>query len=127
VADSEKSKRVAAWATEPLEAFTEDHRRLGQMMDLAMRGISVLRAMPKALDALAVAVPEKYQKEEAERRKHDANELAQLAEQEVELGFPLLNAQSAVSLWGSLELLIRDLLVGWLQNQPDVLQKKAIA
>jgi hypothetical protein len=116
-------RSVPIWATEPLEAFVEDQKRLEQVMHLAMRGISVICAMPQALAALAKAQPERYDGDEAERRKRETDNLARLAQQEVESGHPLLHAQSAVWLWGALELLIRDLLVRWLQNQPDALQR----
>jgi hypothetical protein len=114
---------VPNWATEPLETFIEDQERLERVMHLAMRGISVLRAMPQALAALAKAEPERYQGDAAEHRKRETDNLAQLAQQEVESDHPFLHAQSAVWLWGALELLIRDLLVRWLQNQPDAFQK----
>lgn len=44
----------------------------------------------------------------------EADALERLANAEVERGFPFLFTQALVSLWGTLEAYVRDILVGWL-------------
>jgi hypothetical protein len=122
-ADQAQSKvGVAKWATECLRSFIDDQHQVEQLMHLSMRGISILRAMPKALDALAKADPDEYSTDDAWRRRKSIQETSELAQSEVDTDFPVLHAQAAISLWGAMEVLIRTLVAKWIQNRPDVFQ-----
>lgn len=98
-----KKDGVPEWATECLRSFIDDHDRLHKLLHLSMRGISVLRAMPKAFDALSTIEPEEYTSDDAKQRRQQIQEESELAQSEVDTGFELIHAQAVISLWSSLE------------------------
>jgi hypothetical protein len=120
--ESDGSKRVPQWATSPLRAYLDDVEELERLLHLSMRGISMVRAMPKAFDALALVEPDEYASEDARARRADVGEYARLAQEEVDRGFPLLHAQAVISLWTGLECVIRNLAAAWFRNRPQAYQ-----
>lgn len=120
---NESKNYVPGWASTPLGTFVDDQIEAGQLLQLAMSGISVLRAMPQGLAALAKYDPDKFGGTEGEGHRDGVRRNAELADREVSRDFPMLHAQAVVSLWSSLEVLIRDLLALWLQNRPETLQR----
>src|SRR3989442_190393 len=93
-----------------------------ELVHLAIRGISMIPATPRALEALAMVddgtpMPTK---EDFEGARHEA----ELADREVSEGFPVLHAQALVILGALLEWAIRELLIDWLTNDPSRLQNE---
>jgi hypothetical protein len=81
----------------------------------------MVRATPQIHAAITKAIGEEDKKDALRFQ-----ELAQLAEREVNKGFPLLYGQATISLWSSLEYLVKDFLVCWLINEPTALQAEGI-
>ena len=92
-----------------------------------MRGIASLRGAPGLLEAESV-LAEALGDEERPRAEEmqDARKLAEVAQSELNKGFPLLHSQAMVSLWGSLEDLMRTFLSAWLANEPSAKQVETI-
>jgi hypothetical protein len=61
------------------------------------------------------------------RRLRAANKEAELAQYEIDNGFPLLNAHALVGFWGALESLIEDVVVAFLVNEPKLLSGDRLA
>lgn len=110
---------------DPFEEFLDNHKRMDQLLELSIMGISCLRAMPRVVTATAKARGDSHA-ESLQSQLDWATRLAELADREVAEGFPLLHAQTLVSLWGSLEALTRTFLVSWLENEPKAMQAEKI-
>lgn len=85
---------------------------------LVMRGVSVLRGMPKAISALS-----KYEdlvgKQDSDKSKNrldlgEAEDMASYAEMQINNNFPFLYYQTLISVWSFLEAGIYDSLIEWL-------------
>jgi hypothetical protein len=105
------------WAAAPFKEFLNHQMEVGCLVALSERGILVLSRAPALLEAVAQWVDGETEERKAERI-DEAREDAKLAQREIDTGFALLHAQATVSLWGSLECLVRDFLVEWLARQP---------
>ena len=79
---------------------------------LAREGIATLTAAGELAEAVAYADPARKSDEDVQR----AKEKADLAEQEVEKGFPLLHAQAASAIWTTLEHLVVSFLADHLER-----------
>jgi hypothetical protein len=119
-----KKRGAPKWATQPFRDFINQTERLGELLHLSMKGISMIRAVPKLVQALAKAQEELG--EEANDRFERAKKEADLAHREVSDGFPLLHAQTAIALWSTLEATIRLFLVRWLQNYKQAMEVQAV-
>ena len=114
------------WATRPFREFIDQAERLDQLLHLSMSGISMIRGVPKIVEVLAKV--EEDSGEHARQKIENAKREADLAQKEVDEGFPLLHAQTTIALWSALEATVRLFIVRWLQNyQPamnvEVIQK----
>jgi hypothetical protein len=131
VSTKERSRApVPEWAAPPFHRFLDGLENLLTLLHLAVRGIAVLRRMPRVVEVLhrlnaedESPDPERDKAQEAFVR---AKREASFAEREVDGGFPLLHAQAVVTLWGSLEDLIRAFVALLLQHDPEALQAEAI-
>jgi hypothetical protein len=112
-----EKKRTPDWALDPFERLLDHVEGAAQLLELSMRGISVLRAMPQALQAIAEAKPPSDAADH-QAQLDRAQQQAQLAQSEVDAGFPLLHAQATISLWGDLENALRTFVATWLSNEP---------
>jgi len=112
-----KKKKTPNWALDPFERLLDHMQQAAQLLDLSTRGISVLRAMPQALQALAKAEPPS-DAATAQAGLDRAQKAAELARTEVDTGFPLLHAQATISLWSDLENALRTFLATWLSHEP---------
>jgi len=121
---------VPDWAAPPFHRFLNGLEDLLTLLHLAMRGISSLRGMPRLVEVLhhldedsQENDPERQEAQEALER---AKKEAAVAEQEVDGGFPLLHAQAVVTLWGSLEDLIRVFIALLLRHDADAMRSEGI-
>jgi len=118
------SKGLPKWAATPFHDFLDHQHQLGYLLELSITGISMLRAVPRAVEVLGPDEGETGERH-SERVEH-AHKVAQLAQREVDSGFPLLHAQATVSLWSSLECLVCGFLADWLANKPDALNLEPV-
>lgn len=110
-----KRKGVPNWAKDPFKHFLDDTERLGHMVRLSSAGIGMLRARPKAIEALMKAGVDDPRIESYGLE--DARKDADLAEREVKSGFPILHAWAVVGLWALFEATIRTFVAEWLQHK----------
>jgi len=121
------SKKVPDWVTDPFSDFLDHQKTVSDLVHLSMRGISMLRGLPKAVEVLArVHADDSQRGDSGAQELEHARNLAALAQQEIDRSFPLLHAQAAVSLWTSLESLIRGFLASWLANEPAARDAEAV-
>ena len=118
-------KKVPKWATKHFRSFLEYQKELGQILDLSIRGISMIRGVPSIFKAISKAEPEdeKYSSIDAIEQ---AKELAEMAQREVDKEFPLLHSQALVTLWGSLESLIEMFLADWIVHKTGAMQAESV-
>jgi len=121
---NDKKPGAPKWATQPFRDFLDQTERLGQLLNLSMKGISMLRGVPKIVQVLAKV--EQDFGEEAHGRLESAKKEAELAHREINDGFPLLHAQTTIMLWSALEAAIRLFIVRWLQNYKQAMEVEAI-
>ena len=94
-------------------------------MHLSIRGIPMLRGTPDIIEALALA-QDQLSEPSTEHRIEVAKKEAELAQREVDEGFPFLHAQGTVALWGALENVIRLFIARWLENFPNALEAEVV-
>ena len=113
-------KPTPDWALDSFERLLDHIEEAAELLHLSMRGVAVLRAMPKVVEALANAKPDDpVDGHDPQARLERAKSEASLAQREVENEFPLLHAQATVSLWGDLENSVRTFVAQWLRNAPE--------
>ena len=107
------------WATKPFDRLLSRTETLTRLMYLSTKGISILRAIPKLVDVLAKAKGEHGSKTHTARLE-EAKKEAELAQREVDQGFPLLHNQAVILTWAFLEGTIKTFICEWIKNVPDV-------
>jgi hypothetical protein len=110
----------------PFKRFLKETEQFDQLLNLAIQGISMIRAMPKIVDSVALAEGREGEPEHTRDQKM-AEEAAALARTEVEQGFPLLLAHNVVALWSLLEALIRTFVAEWVANYPEAMWVPAVS
>ncbi|QJW94912.1 hypothetical protein [Frigoriglobus tundricola] len=85
-------KGAPEWATNPFSELTEDVGYLTRTLDMCIRGITMFRAMPQMVSAVAKAQG-KTDHEDTAKERENAVKHAEFAMKELETGFPILYAQ----------------------------------
>jgi len=119
------ARKAPDWATAPFTRFLDQAERLGQILEISMRGIMAITVIPDAIQFLARAGSEDSAITEAKLEK--ARVEAELADSEAKKGFPVLHAQAVVTLWSYLEALARSFATEWLRNRPDAIQNPVVS
>jgi len=119
-----KKKGAPKWAMQPFKDFLQSTERLSHIVRISEKGISMIRATPKIIEVLTKAESNKSQKEKD--RLKSAREEAKLAQQEVDMGFPVLHAWAVISLWAHLESLFRIFIATWLRHKRSAWKIDAI-
>jgi len=122
--NQEKKRGAPQWATQPFKDFLEYTDRLLQLLHLSTKGISMVRGVPKAIEALAMVDDDDGS--DVQTRIETAKEEAELAQREVSEGFPLLHAQATIALRSALEATIRLFVARWLQNYGPAMSVEVI-
>jgi hypothetical protein len=118
--DTEERYPIPQWGSRPFYRFLEHLDELMTLLHLSMQGIAGLQGMPRLVELLArIDEPEKPETSAGHvDRLRRANAAAEFARREVEKEFPLLHAQAAISLWGSLEELVLSFVTLLIQHDP---------
>ena len=119
---STSKQKAPDWATEPWGEYVRHAARLMQLLQLSVEGISAIQAMPRLVEVLAKG----DDSEEAKNKIESARKAADLANREVDEGFPLLHAQTTIALWSALEAAFRVFMASWLQNHEPAMGIEAI-
>lgn len=115
------ANKVPSWIGKYFQDSYDSLDRLMSVIHLSRRSIAGMRAMPRLKKALA-AVQGKVQDEiEAQRVEKEA----ELAESEVENGFPVLHTLAVVAVWSWLEHTIKGLLVEYISRNRKALKSGA--
>ena len=104
------------WALKPLEAFTEHIVELREVISLSKDGIHGLTVMPRFV-RVAKLPQESLDKSLA---------VADKAQSEIDTDFALLHEMSTITLWSSLEAMIKSFLALWLENEKSALNSKGV-
>lgn len=113
---SKRRKGTPDWATAPFQHFLDEAQRLQHVLRLSTNGISMIRGVPKVVEALGKATDD-LSGAEFKRQKKSAREDAKLAKYEVDAGFPILFGWGTVGLWALLEATIRNFVAEWLKHK----------
>jgi hypothetical protein len=96
-----------------------------KMLALCVHGINIVTRRPEMVQRV-IDLTISAEKEVTPDLKSDlesATKQAAFAENELKNGFPFLNAQALVGIWGALEAAVEDMLVGILMNEPKSMEK----
>lgn len=121
---SKNKKGLPSWASTPFDQFLQDVERLNGVVDLSAKGISMIRATPKMVEAVMKATADASEDRKAQL--DNARKAAELAEHEVDSGFPVLYAWAVVGLWAHLESVIRVFVAAWLKHRKTSWQVEQI-
>ena len=124
VVKRKKKKGAPDWALAPFDNYLKESQRLGHVVRLSSRGISMLRGAPGIIKVL-MQVKEDDTPEISESLENAKIE-AELAQHEVDSGFPVLHAWAIVGLWSILESLIRTFVAEWLKYKRTAWQVEPI-
>lgn len=124
--EASRDRLIPSWATAPFHDFLDHSHQAYRLVHLTMRGIAMVRGGPKAIEALAEYDKLKgvFDDGDTQRRLEEAQQDADLAQSEIDNGFPVLHEQALISLWGSLEALVKTVVVAWLSNDPTCFKAK---
>lgn len=120
------AKTRLAILVEPFEQLIRNVEEVHKLLRWSMQGIAVRQTFPQALRAIAKAHG-KEEESDSKRRIEAAEADAAAVAEEVAAGFPLLHAQSTVTLWTVLELAIQEYVVRWLETEPEVTRIRPIS
>lgn len=112
-----------AWAA-PFTRYLEYVDDISNLVEVTRHGMGRVRMMPELLAMLDMG---KEIDEGRQMQRKETQRLADLAAFEEQRGYPLLFAHSAVSLWGSLEVLVHDLAVAWLSSHQTALAQPPLS
>jgi hypothetical protein len=120
---------VPRYAAKPLLRFLAYWKESTKLLHSAMRGISMMRAMPNTLAVLIKTRPpnEHTDPDKDAQEIAEAKEAAAFAEKECKSEFPLMHAHTLVGCWGALQASVEDMLIGILLNEPGILGSKVFA
>ena len=123
---SEPKLTMPTWAVEPFTQFNDQHHEADHLLHISVRGIEMVTNAPKVTELLA-EIDGTTEAEETRRRLHSARSAAALAKSEVDKGFPVLHSQALVSMWGSLEALVKSIVAARLTNEPQHFEAKELS
>jgi hypothetical protein len=114
-----------AWAFQPFKDFGDQVVRQYELLQLSKMGIDGIRGLPRLVEVLA---KNDHTRDDAakQHRLENAQQQAELAQREVDEGFPLLHAYAALAMWSSLEASVRLFLARWLEHSKGALEVKAV-
>ncbi len=114
-----------AYAVQALRTFLSYTEESDRLLEISIRGITVLTRMPKLAKELAGWTSKTDEEDKAAIE--EAERVAEFANKEIESGFPLLHAHTLVGLWGALEAAVSDTLLNILLNEPGLLKYDCFA
>jgi hypothetical protein len=110
------------WKT-PFRRLLKYFEDANGLLVLCMNGISTITKTVPLVKALMDQSPN-IDSDEKEKSVNKARIRAELAQSEIDKGFPLLHANTLVGTWGALESTIIDFLIIWLINEPTALKRE---
>jgi len=121
---------MQSWIREPFSRLETYLFETVRLCDLSARGIYALKGQTILTETLYGGEGPWSFKTEPDQRKRvieESKQLAELAKNEIDNGFPLLHAHAIVGIWGALEACIDDLLVSVLVHDADAREHEVFA
>jgi len=127
MSETQAKRKLPDWAKDPFLKSLGYQRQLNDFYGLSLLGLQAIFETHQEVEELAAEL-QKLEQETGVGREVEGldpkfrvtvRERAQLASREIKQGFPVLNAQATISIWASLEWLVRDLIVGLVANDPS--------
>lgn len=113
----DKGARLPKWIINHFTESFDAHEQLLRIVNVSQTGIRMLTGLPRLTKALAKFEKSLDADDEAIRlKKIEANAI--LAESEIEKDYPVLNSLAVAALWSWLEVLVKDLAIGWIMHKP---------
>lgn len=125
--EDQKTSVRPSWFSEPFHVVLDRLHDIVNLTKLAVGGISAMCAYPQAIEVL-----DKYRRWKGELAPDEhmnvevAGKLAELAGRMIDTGFSLLHEQALISLWGTLEAFVEDLLACWLLREPSAREAEPV-
>jgi hypothetical protein len=94
---------------------------------MSIQGIDGFRMFPKAVEVLKRTDRLVKNGKVTQFSMEEAQEAAQFAESERERNYPFFHAHALIGLWAGFEAAVKDLRMGFLMNDPAILQKDEFA
>jgi len=121
ISNKEISKpKTPAWALTACKSFLEQAQVVNEVLDLCMRGVGSITNFPQIVSAIAKAEGT-FGSKAVEEERNRAEALKERALREINSGFSTLHSQATISLWSSLESMVKDLVSDWICNRPETL------
>jgi hypothetical protein len=108
--------RLPSWAYTVFRDNVDHNENIYRVLNLSIRGIASLRGYHGTIKYFA---EHEIEPNITAEQITEAKEEHDLAQQEVDHGFPLLHEQASVASWSSLESLVNSLVASLLTNCPD--------
>jgi hypothetical protein len=118
-------RKLPEWVTAHFHQCLDSHETLFRIIRISQRGISALRAVPKAIEVVA-KMDGKSDDPLVKEKLGAAEKDAELSSQEIAKGFPVLHALAAVALWSWLENFVKGLVALWLMHRKDAYTGSAV-
>jgi hypothetical protein len=124
------------YVRDPMVRYLDSLIYILMFLDISTRGIGTVSNYPKMvqrvidlkLEAKKLApLDPKYEITDDLKRREEVEELGKFADNEVKNGFPFLFSFVTVAVWGMLEVVVEDVLLGILLNEPGAREKDEIA
>ena len=128
--------RLPDYVRDPVRRCIESLHYMLMLLSISERGIGTVGIYPQMvqriidikldLKKLEPNDPD-YDVEDELKHKEEADKFGKFAADEIKNGFPFLHAFATVGVWGILEVLVEDVLLGILLNEPAAREKDEIA
>lgn len=135
MAEPPKNK-IPPWAAEPLAQLSQSQLDVAWVHSLTIVGLRSIINRHEAFALYDAAIREMLklnldvikEMDEAEDKTMLSMEtaFAEQAHREVSNEFPILNSQTAVSVWSTIECFVEDVLVAWLANDPEFVNSERV-
>jgi hypothetical protein len=112
------------WATLPFRRLLRHLEEANWLVVLCIQGLGAISKMVPLAEAIMNCEKDdpNFDLDLNEKSLKETQKRAELAQSEINNGFPMLHANAVVGAWGALESAMIDFLVLWLINQPDALK-----
>ncbi len=116
---------IETWAWKPIERALKTIHSTHTLLHLCMDGLNLVSKFP-IIAEINEEIQQHIETTSLEAEEHltidQSKNRAAMALQEIESDFALLHANSLVTLWSSLDSLIDDIIIAWIENNHDIIK-----
>jgi len=116
-----------SWDAEVFENVVARLNEIDRVLHLCVQGLNMIHGHPEFVQKAMAYMKSRgkdveFDEDDWTRRIEISKSNAQFAEEEISRSFPVLHANAAIAIWATLEVLVNDLVVGYLVAEPSLLQ-----